>query len=452
MLLFKYVALLAGWGALLAAVAMLARDIYKLSQHHKQKASAPPDQVLVEPEVRWRFAGALAAAAFVAMLISSAIVVVPSGYAGVRVSQISGTRPGTLYPGVHLVKPMVDEVVLYDVRDRVYTTAGGEEPMKKGEVKEKAPEAFRVQSREGLGVGMSITVRYRLDAQRLDHIHANVAQPVEQEIVPPVVASIFREIVPRYTVREVFAVKRDELTRLASDAITRRLAQDGIVVKEVMVRDIILPPEYAKGLEQLLMKEQHNEGLKYETEIQEKQVRIAELQAEAAKARQVKQAEADAQTRVLGAKGEADSMKYLLPLKQQQIEQTRLEAEAQKESTVKNAEAAALAKVIDSKAELERRNLLSQAEANRIRLTAAADAERMQAEAAVLKQNPLLINKIMAERLSDKIQVMMVPTDGNFFFKDMLGSMTAPRTTDAPAAEPPYAPAPPKATRAQTFR
>src|SRR5687768_9071711 len=105
MLLFKYVALLAGWGALLAAVAMLARDIYQLSQHHKQKASAPPDQPLPEPEVRWRFSGALAAAAFVAMLISSAIVVVPSGYAGVRVSQISGTRPGTLYPGVHLVKP-----------------------------------------------------------------------------------------------------------------------------------------------------------------------------------------------------------------------------------------------------------------------------------------------------------------------------------------------------------
>ena len=452
MLLFKYVALLAGWGALLAAVAMIARDIFKLSQYHKQKASAPPEQALLEPEVRWRFAGALAAAAFVALLIGSAVVVVPSGYAGVRVSQISGTRPGTLYPGVHLVKPMVDDVVLYDVRDRVYTTTGTEEAARKGEVKERAPEVFRVQSREGLGVGMSIAVRYRLDAPRLDHIHADLPQPVEQEIVPPVVASIFRELVPRYTVREVFAVKRDELTRLASEAITRRLVQDGIVVKEVMVRDIVLPPEYAKGLEGLLMKEQQNEGLKYETEIQEKQVRIAELQAEAAKARQVKQAEADAQTRVLGAKGEADSMKYLLPLKQQQIEQTRLEAEAQKEATVKNAEAAAQAKVIDSKAELERRNLLAQAESNRIRLTAAADAERLQAEAAVLKQNPLLINKIMAERLSDKIQVMMVPTDGNFFFKDMLGSMTAPRPTDAPAeSEPAYTP-PPKTARAQNFR
>jgi regulator of protease activity HflC (stomatin/prohibitin superfamily) len=86
------------------------------------------------------------------------------------------------------------------------------------------------------------------------------------------------------------------------------------------------------------------------------------------------------------------------------------------DATVKNAEAAGEAKLIDSKAEMERRKLLAQAEAERIRLTAAADAERMTSESAILKQNPLLINKIVAERLSDKLQIMMVPADGKFFF------------------------------------
>ena len=72
--------------------------------------------------------------------------------------------------------------------------------------------------------------------------------------------------------------------------------------------------------------------------------------------------------------------------------------------------------MIDSKAELERRNLMADAEANRIRVVAAADSERLRTEAIALKQNPLLINKIIAERLSDKIQIMMVPADGHFFF------------------------------------
>ena len=183
-----------------------------------------------------------------------------------------------------------------------------------------------------------------------------------------------------------------------------------------MLRDIQLPPEYAKGLEELLLKEQQDDQLNIQTDIQQKHVRIAELEAEAEKVQKVKAAEGEAQAKVVEAKGEADAMQYTLPLKEKQIQQSKLEAEARKESTIKNAEAAGEAKIIDSKAELQRRNLLADAEANRIRVTAAADAVRMSSEAAVLKQNPLLINKIVAERLSDKIQVMMVPADGKYFF------------------------------------
>ena len=183
-----------------------------------------------------------------------------------------------------------------------------------------------------------------------------------------------------------------------------------------MLSDIQLPEEYARGLEGLLLKEQQDDQMGVDTDIQQKQVRIAELQAEAEAAQKVKEAEGEAQSKVVEAKGEADAMQYTLPLKQKQIEQSKLEAEARKEATIETAEADAQAKVIDSKAELERRNLLADAEANRIKLVAAADAERMTSEADLLNKSPLLINKIVAERLSDKIQVVMVPSDGKFFF------------------------------------
>ncbi len=89
----------------------------------------------------------------------------------------------------------------------------------------------------------------------------------------------------------------------------------------------------------------------------------------------MKEAEGEAQSKVVEAKGEADAIKCTLPLKEKQIEQSELEAEARKEATIQNADADAPAKVIDSKAELERRNLLADAEASRIRLLAAANAE-----------------------------------------------------------------------------
>ena len=442
MLTLKYLLIAGGVGMMIAAVGVLTYDLYREILYrrslYRRTSETLGEKALAPVIVRWRTSVALAMLAWGPLLIAFSIVVVPSGMAGVRVSQMSGTEPGTLYAGAHLVVPLVEDVELFDTRDQIFTTGmpeDGKTESTKANTRAQRLDAqpLNVQAKEGLTLGLAITVRYRLDAKRLDYIEGNLPRPVEKEIVPPTVASVWREIVPNYTVRDVFSEKREEVRQRAAELIRQRLAADGIIVKEVMLRDIQLPPEYAEGLQAYLLKEQENDRMSVETELKGKEVRIAELEAEAMKARQVKQAEGEARVRVLRAKSESDAMKYTLPLKQKQIEQSRLEAQARKEATIQNAEGDAQAKLIDSKAEGERRKLLAEAEADRIRVTAEADAERLQSEAAVLKGNPLLINKIVAERLSDKLQIMMVPADGKFFFANdvMRGMSMANQNTQA---------------------
>jgi len=418
-------------GALVVYDVVVAGQLRRLLRRRAESTEGARSAPALVPRpfgpVRWQRALQLVGLAVLPLLISESIVVVPDGSAGVRLSQIWGVRPGTLYPGVHLVTPLIDSVALYDTREQTYTTSSSFPP-------KPGSEQLTVQAREGLVIGVAVSVRYRLDPSKLTTIHSNLPQPVGQEVVAPVVLTIYRQLAPTYETREIFALKREELRTKAAEQIKARLASDGIMVREVLLRDILLPAEYAKGLEGLLLKEQQNEQLETVTQIKQKEVKIAELEAEAQKSRDVKQAEAQAQVQVLQAKAQSDSMQYTLPLKQKQIEQSKLEAEARKEATLQNAEAAAQAKIIDSKAEIERQKNLADAEANRIRVTAdaeanrirvtaAADAERMKFEAAVLKQNPMLIQKIIAERLSDKLQIMMVPVDGkNFFANDVFRS------------------------------
>lgn len=426
MLALKLLLTVAGVLLIAAAVGIPAYGIWKRVREMRKKAGeegTEGEKIAIEPaEIEWRRPAALAIAACVPLLIASSIVVVPSGMGAVRVSQVSGTLPGTLYPGVHFVTPLVDSVQTFDLRDRLYTTGSVERGAKNaGEKREMI-----VQSLEGLNIGLGVTVRYRLDPKKLTTVQANLPQPADKELVPPVVESAWRELAPHYTVREIFSTKREEVRAKAAEEITRKLGADGIIVEAVMLSEIHLPDEYAKGLEGLLLKEQQDDQLGVETDIQQKHVKIAELEAAAEAAQKVKEAEGDAQARVVEAKGESDAMQYTLPLKQKQIEQSKLEAEARKEATIENADAEAQSKVIDSKAEVQRRNLLADAEANRIRLIASADAERMKSEAALLNQSPLLINKIVAERLSDKIQMVMVPSDGKFFFaNDVFKGMAA---------------------------
>jgi regulator of protease activity HflC (stomatin/prohibitin superfamily) len=418
MILLRYLLVFGGIMLLAGAVAILIMDVYQILKFRTDSSGDPP------PPPRWHAALTIGACAVPPLLLGLSIAVVPSGSAAVRVNQFAGTRPGTLYPGVHWIIPLVEEIELYDTRDGIFTTQAVDDP------KKQKPDALRVQTREGLMVGLAVAVRYRLDPSKLAYIHANLPQPLDQEMIAPAVSSALRDLAPGYLVRELFSTKREEMRQAAAARVIAKLGADGIVVKDLVLRDIQLPAEYEKGLEGLLLKEQENERLNIDLEVKQKMVRSAQLEADAMKAREVTAAEARAAVVVLEAKAQADAMQHTLPLKEKQIQQSRLEAEARKESTVKNAEAAASAKVIDGKAELEKRKLMSEGDEDHIRRVANADAERMRLEASVLKENPLLIQKIIAEKLSDKVQIMMVPNDGKFFFaNDVLKGMQSVSTT-----------------------
>src|SRR5438093_1017306 len=139
MLLMKYLLLAAGCGLFAAAAAVLLYDAFRWWTRFR----APEAEKSEAPEVHWRWAGKLFAAGWIPLLIGFSIIVIPSGMAGVRVSQIWGARPGTLYPGVHWIAPLVDSVALYDTHDHLFTTDA---------------KSLKVQTKEGLEVGLAVTI------------------------------------------------------------------------------------------------------------------------------------------------------------------------------------------------------------------------------------------------------------------------------------------------------
>ncbi len=117
-------------------------------------------------------------------------------------------------------------------------------------------------------------------------------------------------------------------------------------------------------------------------------------------------------------------MKHVLPFKQRQIEQRQLEAEAEKVSRIKAAEGSAQARRIEASGEAEARQKLADAEVYRMDKVGKSNAEQMGREGALITRHPLLIQKTMADKLSDKVQVIIAApgTDGGFLGAGLLGS------------------------------
>jgi uncharacterized membrane protein YqiK len=182
-----------------------------------------------------------------------------------------------------------------------------------------------------------------------------------------------------------------------------------------------LPAEYRKGLEKLLAEELNAEKMRYVLELKRKQVKQTALEAEAEKVRREKSAEAAGRERIIAARARAEAMKHVLPLKKKEIEQKRLEAEASRVSRVKLAHASAEARRIEAGGEADSRRKLAEAEAYRLDVTGLANSRQLAREGALVTKNPLLIQKTLADKLSDKIQIVIAPPGKHGFASGLLG-------------------------------
>ncbi len=134
-----------------------------------------------------------------------------------------------------------------------------------------------------------------------------------------------------------------------------------------------------------------------------------------------------------GALQSLEAMKHVLPFKEQQIKQRSLEAEAANAQRIKLAEGNATARKIEAQSEADARNKLADAEVYRVAQLSKVDAERMAREGVLLTQHPLLVRKALADKLSDKVQVIIAPpsVSGGFIGSGLLG--TQPVAAAAPA-------------------
>jgi regulator of protease activity HflC (stomatin/prohibitin superfamily) len=333
---------------------------------------------------------------------------VPRGDIGVRTNLFSGST-AQFGEGSILVLPGVHELRDFSMRDQVYRPTG--------------TSATPFQSVEGLSFGVDLTIRYALDPTRIAAMARTLPDDIGGEVVQPAVQGVIYKVFARYTVREIFSGKRAEIQQVLEAELRAKLAADGIVLRAVQIGQVQLPREYRAGLDKLLAEELETEKIRYTLELKERRVRETELEALADKVRRETAAAAAGNEQVIAARAQEEAMKHVLPFKQKQIEQRQFEAEAEKVARIRTAEGSAQARRIEAAGEADSRQKLADAEAYRLDRVGRVNSEQMAREGVLLSRHPLLIQKTVADKLSDKIAVIIAPpgTDGKFIAAGLIG-------------------------------
>lgn len=389
-------------------------------------ASSTATRPLASPRAMgWLVAGTAVVAAGAMVYRNPPVQHLGQGEIGVRANQFTGSvsqwRDGSVWvlPGLHSVR-------VFSLRDQTY----------RAEQMRQATGSAPLQSVEGLSFGLDLSVRYALDPAAMAARSGNLPDNIGTEIVEPAVQGLIYKVFARYTVREIFSSKRAEIQQSIESELRTRLAADGIVLRHVQIGKVDLPAEYRRGMDSLLAEELASEKMRYTLELKDKRVKETELDASADKVRREVAAEASAREQVIAARAQEEAMKHVLPFKQRQIEQRQLEAEAEKVSRIKAAEGTAQARRIEASGEADARQKLAEAEAYRMDRIGKVNAEQMAREGALVTRHPLLIQKTLADKLSDKIQVIIAPppTNGDFIGAALLGGNRNAQAVAAQAA------------------
>jgi len=364
--------------------------------------------------------GAMIGSALLLVLRPPVRVVAP-GEVGVRINRLTGNI-SVLGEGPAMVLPLLQELRRFPLRDQIYKPAASA----------SAEGAAPFQTVEGLSVGVSVAVRYAIDPDRAADIAKRLPANIGQELVEPVVDGVLHRSLAKHTVREIFTEKRVEIQQDIEQELRALLAKDGIALRSLFIGHVDLPEKYRTGMEGLLAEELATEKMRFTLQLKEKQVKERSLEGDAAKIQREKAAEAAASEEIIAAKAREEAMKHVLPLKEKEIEQRRLEAEARKVQRMKDAEGDAEARKIEASAEADSRRKLSDADAYRIEVTGKAQSEQLARESLLIAKNPLLIQKTLADKLSDKIQVIVAPpAAGGFFAGGLIGTQPRGQVTAA---------------------
>jgi prohibitin 2 len=215
------------------------------------------------------------AIAAVLVLLAASVRVVPVGHGLVVFNTV--TASFRLAPqGVALVVPVISDTQLYDLRRVEYTMSGVRGEGRKSE----ADDSLWSPTREGLQVGIDITVWHHLDPRRVIDIHKGIGPDFEEKIIRPAVRSVIRLVISEYAVMDVYSARRAEIQDEINAKIKKLVEKDGFVIDEVVLRDVRFTEQFAKAIEAKQIAQQSAEQMKYVLEKEQKEAERKVIEAQ----------------------------------------------------------------------------------------------------------------------------------------------------------------------------
>ena len=206
-----------------------------------------------------RFSNPLRGLALLMMIIgvfTSCIIQIDAGFAGVK-KLFGKVQTEVLHSGLHFINPLM-EVEKMDIRTQNYTMSGvNDEGTSSGD------DAIRVLTADGLEVTIDLTVLYKVLPFEAPRLVKETGLDYKDKIVRPLTRTKIRDNAVYYEAISLYSNKRDEFQQRIFTSIDSDFKKRGLILEQLLVRNITLPQSVRTTIEQKISAEQEAQKMQF---------------------------------------------------------------------------------------------------------------------------------------------------------------------------------------------
>jgi regulator of protease activity HflC (stomatin/prohibitin superfamily) len=212
-------------------------------------------------------------------VLAQSLVTVQAGTVGV-VKRLGAVRQ-ELSPGLHVIVPFIDRVVIFPTLKKTYEAS--ETPQSS---EADYPDIIiAALTSDGQQIRVGMTARFMIAPGKAAWIVQNLGTEREyvEKVVKTEIRGSGRRVPTRFAAYDLYTKKSYEAQQALFDEIAPKFQANGLILDEIVIRNITFTPEYAKTLEekQIALENITTEKNKLEQEKIRKEQKIVEAEGDA---------------------------------------------------------------------------------------------------------------------------------------------------------------------------
>jgi len=141
-------------------------------------------------------------------------------------------------------------------------------------------ETMDVLDKNGLSVNIDVTVRFNPIYNKIGYLYEKFEMDYINLLVVPEIRSVVRQVAGRYTAEEIYSTKRSEVELAIITEAGKKLLQNNVDMKALLIRSIKLPKDIKQAIENKLTQEQEALGYRFKLEKEKSEAERKRIAAE----------------------------------------------------------------------------------------------------------------------------------------------------------------------------